>query len=264
VSGLDAEYRMDGDKMKVTVKSSNSLRLEAVYSGIGEMRCFWVSSGKGGNHWTHQTSFLEQETAEVTKMSGVVRSELYTVEVENIPSAIGILNSSATGVIRAPAIQFKVSMGHDPWLFLLRSTWVPPHPTVSNPFLSVLRGSNRGTASIGVGLDGNLTADVSAPSEGFRQVRLVMRRTIGGSLLDEVICEAEPGSAKTSSWKPIVRNLDVIFVTNVGMWLSRFGDFLNTIGADVLGGFLRNSFLNYPYVLSDGPYESLILPSLAV
>jgi hypothetical protein len=208
---------------------------------------------QGGSHWVHQTSFLEQRGADVTGMPGVGGSEPYTVELDNIPSAIGMLNTSATGVLMAPAIQFKVPLGYDSWLFLLSSSWVPPNPAVPNPFLSVSHGSNRGTASLGVGPEGGLKADVSAPAEGFRGVRLVMKRTIGGSSLDEVLFEAEPGSAKTSIWKPIVRNLDVIFITNAGMWMNRFSDFLSTVGASVLGGFLKSSFLSSPYVLGDGP-----------
>jgi hypothetical protein len=73
------------------------------------------------------------------------------------------------------------------------------------------------------------------------------------SLVEETVGEVT-GGIGTFTWRPFLRNFDVVLVTSSSMSLGAFVDFLKNLGADAKQSFFSlGSYIPNDFLLCDGP-----------
>jgi hypothetical protein len=125
-------------------------------------------------------------------------SQQFTIRLDKLLPAAGLLKGPMTGEFAAPAIHFDVPWRTDVWLFLLRSPWFPLKLELEKTELSVAHADGRATASIRPTGDARLSVDVSLAENTFKRVSLVMRRSLGSFSSEELIGELVAGGRRGS------------------------------------------------------------------
>jgi hypothetical protein len=220
----------------------------------------WVSTGKS-THWQFTPTLFDSNPAQVTEtQTEGDQTQIINVEMGNrIFPATGIVKTNITGQIKAPAIHFDLPHATDLWVFLLRSPWFPLKLTAEKSPLSIAHGSAQATAQIESGTAGLndenvLKAYVSAHGEGLKNMQVMLDRESGRTKMEEVIGTVGATGMDSFSWKPFIRNLDVVLVAPSNMGLSQFVDFLRYLGADARAGFFSlGDYMPSTFLLCDGP-----------
>jgi hypothetical protein len=154
-SGYEASHSVSQNgNTTVNVRSISPMKFRAVYLGMSSLEFMWVSSGKS-SHWQFTPTLLDPTPAqysEVTADDG--QSQIINVEIGNrmFPAA-GLLKTSITGEIRAPAVHFDMPHAFDLWVFPLRSPWFPLKIGIEKSPLTISHGFAQATAQI----ESNLT-----------------------------------------------------------------------------------------------------------
>ena len=248
-SGYEASYVVSQDgNTTVNIRSSSPLKFRAVYVGTASLEFMWVSSGKS-SHWQFTPTILDPTLAqykEITSDDG--RSQIVDVDIGNrmFPAA-GILKTSITGEIRAPAVHFDIPRAYDLWVFPLRSPWFPMKINVEKTPLTISHGSARAEAQIessftNLSNEKSLRVDASVYGEGFKRVWLTLKRSVNRASVEETIGEVTNGLG-SFTWKPTLSNFDVVLVTYSNMDLTQFLDFLKYLGAETHKSFFTGSFM---------------------
>jgi len=258
-SGHGARFftRQDG-KVEVNVKSTSSMNIREVYAGAATAQFRWVSTGKS-RYWQFSPALQDPKPVEFTRSAAEDgEGQIVTVDfAEPIFPTVGLANSSVNGAIAAPAIHFDLPHAYDVWVFLLRSPKMPIKLDIEKASLTVKRGSAQVTAYLSKGTDEDeretLRADVNTTGEGLGKVWLSLRRSFFGFSFEETI-----GEIKTSmdqfTWKPLPRNLDLLFMTPSNASLTAFLGFLQSLGAEVnADSFPAARYLPNNFVFCDGP-----------
>ncbi len=259
MNGRDAQYSVgQNGKVTVNVKSVSPMKFRAVYVGVASMQFRWVSTGKSAV-WQFTPTLLDPKPASFTKSTTEDgECEIVSVDLgDTVFPTAGLVKTSITGAIAAPAIHFDVPHAYDLWVFLLRSPWFPLKLGVEKATLLVTHGSARGTAQLEniAGQDGSelLRTDLTTVGEGFNKVWLSMKRSLESFSLDETVGEVKTGM-DTFTWKPVLRNFNLLLVTPSNTSLTPFLGFLQFLGADVKSNFsLSGSYLSDDFILCDGP-----------
>jgi len=249
VDGLAADYKIVDDKALVHL-GGDLVAHGAIYEGAGDLVCYYW------NGWNALMQFVTSKKVEAQPSQG---GEI-EFPLELFPASC-LLDTGAAGVIRAPAIKIESPHGKDVWLFLLRSKWSPGRPVLTKTLLSASHGADVATASLRVGMDDEVIADVTAPSSSFKRVDLTMSRSIatarewGDKRQDTTVVEAvgstERGQVGTSTWRPKTFDFEALFAFYSKLTFPLFRTFMETIGAVAgdgrIGGQLASDFI------SDGP-----------
>ena len=97
-----------------------------------------------------------------------------------------------------------------------------------------------------------LKASVSVHGEGFKKVNVTLKRSVNRASTEETVGELTSGM-ETFTWKPNVRNFDVILVTYSNMNQEAFLNFLKYLGAETHSSILGlDSYVNKGFTLCDG------------
>jgi hypothetical protein len=257
-SGYEASYDVSQNgNTTVFVRSSSPMKFRAAYVGTGSLEFMWVSSGKS-SHWQFTPTLLDQMPAQYSETtSDDGKGQMISVEIGNrLFPAAGLLKTNVTGEIRAPAIHFDLPHAYDLWVFLLRSPWFPLKIDIEKSPLIISHGSAQATAQIesnfaNFGDIKSLRADVSLYGEGFKRVWLTLKRSVNRASVEETLGELTSGM-ETFTWKPTLRNFDVVLVTYSNMSLTQFLDFLKYLGAETHQSFLTGSYMSSNFLLCDG------------
>jgi len=249
--GIDATYAVAAGKTTVAISSRSRLNQRAVYVGTGQMIFHWVQEGKT-QVWRCDTTMLDPVTAQVQERTEEDGSQRLEVELTEVYPAGLLLQGRVVGTLMAPAVHVDVPMGSDVWVFLVRSPWFPMKLSVERPALAVEHGADKAAASLGVAVDGSLSAQVSLSGTAFKSASLLVKRTLGSYSSEEMVSEIGVGT-QTALWKPIVRVFDLVLVTKGNVSESQFADIARGLGAEVSSGFFGTGSLQGDFVLCDGP-----------
>ena len=257
-SGHEASYSVSQDgKTTVSIRSSSTMKFRAIYVGTANLEFLWVSSGKS-SHWQFNPTILDPAPAKYTQTTSEDgQSQIVNVDIGNrLFPASGLLNTNITGEIQAPAVHFDLPHAYDLWVFLLRSPWFPLKIDIEKSPLTISHGSAQATAQIesnftNLGDIRSLRAEVSLYGEGFKRVWLTLKRSVNRATVEETVGEITSGM-ETFTWKPMLRNFDVVLVTYSNMYLTQFLDFLKCLGAETHQSFLTGSYMSSNFLLCDG------------
>ena len=237
----------------VSIRSKTPLKPRAVYIGEASMQFMWVHTGKS-SHWQFTPTLLNPTQAQYSEVADG-QDQIMNVEFANkMFPASGLINSNVCGEIRAPAIHFDLPYAYDLWVFILRSPWAPLKVTAEKSPLSINQGLAYATAEIegtdsAFGDESTLRSYVTMHGEGFQSVSLNLKRCTSHSAIEDTFGEIKFGAA-SYTWKPSIRNFDVILTTSSSMTQAAFVDFLKSFGAEAKGGFFGG--LNGDFLLCDG------------
>jgi hypothetical protein len=238
----------------VSVRSKTPLKPRAVYIGEASMQFMWVHSGKS-SHWQFTPTLLNPTQAQYNEVADG-QDQIINIEFGNsMFPASGLIGSNVSGEIRAPAIHFDLPYASDLWVFILRSPWSPLKITAERSSLSITHALAQAVVQLECGNttfgdEGSLRAYVNIHGEGFTKVLVNLKRHTSHSSVEETLGEVSDGGG-SFSWKPLVRNFDVVLTTSSSMTQSAFLDFLKSLGAQVQSGFFAN--IQGDFLLCDGP-----------
>jgi hypothetical protein len=256
--GVDASYTVEGGRTSVAIRMDSRLSSKAVYVGTGQMNFWWKpNTFQRGSTWTCDVSMADP--AAVQAEGGVTedgRQEM-RVDLGNVFPAGFILNTGMIGGLAAPAVRVEVQRGKDIWAYLLRRPWFPLEFQPERSALSVEHEMSRVTASLDVSDDGSLSAEVTMDGTGFKKASLIVRRSLGSYLEEEVVGEVTEGT-RTFAWRPTTREVDFLLVTNGKLSSSQLVDIVGGLGADTSRGILGDG-LKHGFVLCDVPAISYSL-----
>jgi len=141
------------------------------------------------------------------------------------------------------------------WVFILRSPWSPLNVAAEKTQLSITHALAQAVAQIKggnamFGDEGKLRAYVNIHGEGFTRVEVNMKRRTSHSAVVEILGDVSDGGG-SFSWKPQVRNFDVILTTSSSMTQGALLNFLESLGAQTHKGIFAN--LKSDFLLCDGP-----------
>jgi hypothetical protein len=257
-SGHEASYGVSQDgNTTVAVHSVKPLNFRGICVGAASLAFGWDSDGKS-RHWRFAPTISDPTPAQYTEtLADNGQTQIINVNLGNkmLPTS-GLIDQNLSGEIIAPAIHFDVPHAYDLWVFLLRSPWFPLNIIVEKSSLNISHNLAHATAEIerispDLGSEQSLRVDVSVHGEGFNLVKLIMRRSTKRVSLDEELGELTSGM-QTFSWKPTIRNFDVLLVTPSNMDFGAFVDFLKYLGAEIhQGKFMPASLPNF-FLLCDG------------
>jgi hypothetical protein len=263
VRGYDAQYRTSQyGEVTVSVRSSHPTKFRAIYAGSASLEFNWVATGKITT-WMFNPSLLDPKPAEFAQNTAEDEvGQIISVELgkeDETPPTAGFLKSGIFGAIRTPGIHFDIPHANDLWVFLLRSpSQSPLKLEVEKTSLTVTHGPAQGRALIssGTNADGRelLKAEVTTSGKGFHKVYLSIRRRLGEFSTDETIGEVGT-EMRTLTWKPVLRNFNVLLLTSPAISLYEFLDFLQSLGAETTKGgiSLSGAYMPNDFILSDGP-----------
>jgi hypothetical protein len=251
----EAWYNIGDDgNATVSVRSKTPLNPRAVYIGEASMQFMWVHSGKS-SHWQFTPTLLNPTQAQYSEVADG-KDQIINVEFANkIFPASGLINSSVCGEIRAPAIHVDLPYAYDLWVFILRSPWSPLKISTERPSLSITHALAQAVVQLECGNttfgdEGSLRAYLNIHGEGFTKVLVNLKRRTSYSTVEETLGEVSDGGG-SFTWKPFVRNFDVVLTTFSSMPQSAFLDFLKFLGAQVQSGFVPKT--KGDFLLCDGP-----------
>ena len=257
-SGYEASYSVSQDgNTTVSVRCPSPMQFRTIYVGAASLEFMWVSSGKS-SHWQFTPTIIDPTVAQYTKIiSDDGRSQIVNVDIGNrmFPAA-GLLKTSITGEIRAPAVHFDIPHAYDLWVFPLRSPWGPLKIGVEKSPLTISYGSARAEAQIessftNLGNEKSLHIDVSVYGEGFKRVWLTLKRSVNRASVEEILGEVTNGLG-SFTWKPTLSTFDVVLVAYSNMSLTQFLDFLKYLGAETHESYFTGSFTPNDFLLCDG------------
>ena len=258
LKGVDASYSVAGDRTTVSISSESSLKSRPILVGTGNYTFAHSHPPKGGSVWISGVGLSDSAAAQANETVGQDGLRRTEVDLAGIFPAAFVLGTDMTGCLSAPAVQVKVPWGKDIFVFLIKSPWFPLKFQLDRSLLSLEHDSSRAAAVFSVMGDGNLAAQVNLDGTGFKKVSLIMRRTVRTHSFDEPIGELEGGS-QTFTWKPIVRQFDLLLVTGWHLPLPMLGQFARSLGAQVSTSRLNGWNLSETFVLCDGPAISYSL-----
>ena len=244
----------------VSVRSTSPMKPRAVFAGAASLEFMWVSSGKS-THWQFTPTLFDSNPAQYTK----IKTEGDNIQVINVEMgsrmfpAAGIIKTNITGQIKAPAIHFDLPYAIDLWVFLLYSPWFPLKIAVEKSPLSITHDSAQVTAQLERGASGFSDATVlktyvSSHGEGLKNVQVSLEREMDRAKLQELIGVVGASGMGSFSWKPFIRNFDVVLVAPSNMGLSQFVEFLKYLGADANASFFSlGNYMSSDFLLCDGP-----------
>jgi hypothetical protein len=257
----EAWYRIEENgEAAVSVRSKTPLKPRAIYVGEASLQFYWVHSGKS-SHWQFMPTLLNPAQA---KYSEVIDGQDQTINIEfgkGMFPASGLINSNVCGEIRAPAVHFDLPYAYDLWVFILRSPWAPLKVEAEKSSLSITHALAQAVAQLEYGDatfgdEGKLRTYVNIHGEGFTKVEVNVKRHTSHSAVEETLGDLSDGGA-SFSWKPQVRNFDVVLTTSSSMAERSFLDFLKYLGAQVQTGFFAN--VAGDFLLCDGPAREYTL-----
>ncbi len=249
-----AWYRVDeSGNATVSVRSKTPLKPRAIYVGEASLQFYWVHTGKS-THWQFTPTLLNAAQAQYNEvMDG--QDQIINIEFgKGMFPASGLINSSVSGEIRALAIHFDLPYAYDFWVFILRSPWTSLKINAEKSSLSITHALAQAVAQLECGNtafsdENTLRAYVNIHGEGFTRVAVNLKRQTSHSAVEETIGDLSDGGS-SFSWRPTLRNFDVILTTSSSMTQGVFVDFLKYLGAEVHTGFFAN--INGDFVLCDG------------
>lgn len=162
----------------------------------------------------------------------------------------------------ASAIHVDVSMGKDIWIFILRSPWFPLKLSPAKQTLNVTADGVVASATVTPSSAGGLSATISNPAGPFKKLSLVMKRTIGQYVSEEMITEVEVEEGAASNvWNPIMRSFELCLITKSSMEEGQLQEIAKGLGAEFSSSILGSWGLRKEYFLCDGPLTeySLVL-----
>jgi hypothetical protein len=166
----------------------------------------------------------------------------------------GLIQTNLTGKILAPAIHFDLPYATDLWVFLFRSPWAPLKMDVEKSPLTINQGSTQAMTQISTSnsfeTDAILRADTAVHGDDYKRVYLTLKRTVEHATIEEAVGEVKDGMG-SFSWKPLVRNFDVTFVTPSSIMSSQLVDFLKYLGINGKQSFFGD-YLYGNLILCDG------------
>ena len=259
-SGLEASYSVSQDgKTTVSIRSSSTMKFRAIYVGTANLEFLWVSSGKS-SHWQFNPTILDPAPAKYTQTTSEDgQSQIVNVDIGNrLFPASGLLNTNITGEIQAPAVHFDLPHAYDLWVFPLRSPWFPMKIGIEKSPLTISHDSAQVIAQVesntsNLGDENSLRVDVSVLGTGFKRVFLALKRTVIKASMEEILGEVN-NDMQPFTWKPSVKNFDLMLVTYSNMYLNQFLDFLKYLGVETHQSFFSiGSYMPSNFLLGDGP-----------
>jgi hypothetical protein len=215
VKGVDAECTIEKNRQVIIFKSDTPLQPMAVFAGTTNFQ-FPMT------YRTNQVHPIFLQEDELTVNPAVLDKDgraLFRVELESPSSCAGIMNLvpairlHGSWGVRVPAVRLKMSHDHD--IYLLRF-WARSDSTIDyaipGPQLVSTHGPGQVTASIRVGPDGELIADVLFNGTGYERASLRMRRALGECFLEEAVGDVKAGGTASFVWRPILRSLDEMLI----------------------------------------------------
>lgn len=244
----------------VSVRSASPIKPRAIYVGSSSLEFMWVSTGKS-THWQFTPTLFNSNPAQYTEtQTEGDHMQIINVEMGNrMFPATGIIKTNITGQITAPAIHFDLPYATDLWVFLLRSPWLPMKFAVEKTPLSIAHNSAQAMAELengttGLNEENTLKAYVTSHGEGLKNVQVTLERELGRTKMEEFIGEVGASGMESFSWKPFMRNLDVVLVAHSNIYLNQFVDFLKYLGADAKASFFSlGNYMPSAFLLCDGP-----------
>lgn len=260
-SGHEASYSVSEDgNTTVGVRNANPLNFREVYVGAASLEFGWVSTGKSRS-WTANATIIDPTPAHHTEMladDGI--TQIINVELgKKMFPASGLVDPNFEGEIVAPAIHFDVPHAYDLWVILLRSPWFPMKIEVEKSSLNISHNFAQATAQIevvdDVGGGQMLRADVLLHGEGFKRVWLSLKRIARGTITRGTSTEETLGevtSTGTFTWKPSMRDFNLLLVTPSKIDINDFVGFVKSLGADAKSSGFFAPTLNSGFLLCDG------------
>ena len=254
VDGLEASYVVsEGGNTTVTVQCRKHLKIREIHVGVATLEFYWNKS------WVFVPTIMNPTPAEHTEtMTEDGEIQLVNVALGNkIFPASGLVDRNVRGEINVPAVHFDVPYGVDLWVFLFRSPWFQLKIDLEKSQLEINHGLAKATAEISSdkayeNSGQSLRADVSLFGEGFKWVKLSVKRRAGRASDEEDLGSLTNGS-ETFTWNPKIRNFDVLLVTHSQMHVDQFVHFLRLLGAETQEGAFFGPSLADNFVLCDGP-----------
>jgi hypothetical protein len=145
-----------------------------------------------------------------------------------------------------------VPLGADIWVFMLRSPWFSLRASLTKQSLAISSDHSFGSALVTPEQNGSLSTTISTSGTPFKKVSLVMRRSLGRLVSEELISEVQSGSV-SGTWAPLIRNFELCLVTSSSMNMEQLSEIAQGLGADFSSGFFGPGSLNGEFLLCDGP-----------
>ncbi len=252
--GFEASYVVsEGGNTTVSVRCKKHLKFREIYVGAATLEFYWSKS------WVFVPTIMDPTPAEHTE-TATEDGEMQVINValgNKMFPASGLVDRNVRGEITVPAVHFDVPYAFDLWVFLFRSPWFPPKIDVEKSRLEINHDLAKAAAEIAgvkASEDGeqSLRADVSCWGEGFKWVKLSVKRRAGRASDEEDLGSLTSGS-ETFTWRPKIRIFDVLLVTHSQICVDRFVEFLEFMGAKKQEGAFFGSSLADNFVLCDGP-----------
>lgn len=244
----------ENGEVTVSVRSKTPLKPRAINVGEASLQFYWVHTGNS-SHWQFTPTLINSRQANYSESTD---GQNQTIDIEfgkGIFPASGLINSKVCGEIRAPAVHFDLPYAYDLWLFILRSPQTPPRVQAEKLSLSITHALAQAVAQIKCGNEifgdeGTLRVYLNIHGEGFTKVEVNMKRHTKHSAVTETLGDVSDGGG-SFSWRPQVRNFDVMLATSSSMAQGTLLDFLKYLGAEVKTGLFGS--INGDFLLCDGP-----------
>jgi len=82
------------------------------------------------------------------------------------------------------------------------------------------------SGSTGLNDENTLKAYVTFRGEDMKNVQVTLERELGRTKMEEVIGALGASGKESFSWKPFMRNLELVLVVPSNMYINQFVDFL--------------------------------------
>ncbi len=251
VDGTEASYSVAAGKTTVQIVCRKPINHRQVSCGTGVMNFHWVQQGKTQS-WECEFSLQDPQVSQLSEAADSDGSQRLTIPMGDPYPAASLIQGNMVGRLVAPAVHVDVPFGADVWVFMIRSPWFPLKLQLARNSLSLQHEMSRIDATLIPSEGGSLDLRTTMTGTDFKSATVVVKRTLGQYTSTEIIGDIQAG-VQEFTWKPILRDFDLLLVTKGSISESQLADLVKGLGGQVSSGIFRGGSVEGDFILCDGP-----------